>query len=333
MIGSLQMNLFSLIASRIEGTVVDEETGQPIVNAEVYLAHDSEKVNLNVRTGQSIIPYQWEKKTNNQGYFKFDNLIESDYLVCVFKEEYVTVGPFRKEFEYKSRHSLHLEKYRKSLLGIDPGTKGLIHLKEGEIKHFEIKLAREAVVEVRYTMKTHKGIGPVLPIATASTVERGSAFSMNIGAKLYFEDLDQVIPPTKKKIGLVRFENLPGRATVKVEVWALGYPNKTYELRLEKGVTSIVDHILDYTKGPVVYGVIKDKSNGEYIDLASIYLYDSMNNQIRTYSNFNGEYWLGGFISGDIIIKIRFQIPSKSKEDILTFNIKQNEIRELNLEY
>ena len=155
---------------------------------------------------------------------------------------------------------------------------------------------------------------------------------MNIGAKLYFDDLDQsAIPPTEKKLGLARFENLPGGTTVKVEVWALGYPGKTYEVQLEKGTTSIVDHVLDYTKGPVIYGVIKDKTITDYFPQASVSITDSLNNVILTETDFKGEYWLGGFIAGNVTLEIF--IPFKRKKDIMHLNISQNEIRELNLEY
>jgi hypothetical protein len=179
-------------------------------------------------------------------------------------------------------------------------------------------------------------------LRTPKKKDRRKNFPLNIGARLYSMDLELYntgksrleisgIPPSYKEAGLVRFENMPAGLTGKVEVWALGYPDKTYQVQLEKGKTMIIEHILDYTKGPVIHGVIKNKTTGEIIINVSIFLYDSMNNEISTDTNYNGEYWLGGFIPGDV--KISISKVEKGIKEILHLNIGANEIRELNLEY
>jgi hypothetical protein len=137
--------------------------------------------------------------------------------------------------------------------------------------------------------------------------------------------------PSKKDVGLVQFNNLEGGAFVKVLVMAKGYPHKTYEVQLEKGKTSIVNHILDYSVGPVIHGVIKDKTTGEFMDFESVALTDSSNKDILTDTNYKGEYWIGGFQPGNVTLEIH--LPFKRIKDTINLNIAQNEIRELNLEY
>lgn len=342
-----QSDSFALITSRIEGKVVDEDTLEPIPGAEVYLAHDRTKVNLNIEKGNTVIPYDWVKITDENGYFKYDNLIKSEYLICVEKKGYTSIGPFRKGLAEESERPIWRDR---SIRLVKPGTKGIIYLKEGEIKYFEIKLAKDSALEIHYILKTPKGVGPlpalIRPYKRSMWSElppnMRSHLPLNIGARLYSKDLEPYnigisrldingIPPSYRASGLVRFENLPAGLTGEVKVWALGYPDKTYPVQLEKGKTSIIEHILDYTKGPVIHGVIKDKTTGETIRNVSIFLYDSMNNEISTDTNYNGEYWLGGFMPGHVNISI--SKVEKGIKDILNLNIGANEIRELNLEY
>lgn len=327
-IGLCQVNLFSLITSRIEGTVLDEETGLPIEGAEVYLVHD-EDIEWEMIREKEFQPYQWEQKTGKNGYFKYDNLIHSVYFIWIYKEGYATVGPFQKELVDQAK-AVDREDIR-TIHGIKPGTPGLIYLNEGEIKHYKIKLAREAVVEIHYIMKTTKGEGPLPPMFYSSIKGDKIALS-NMSALLHSNDPDiPVIYPSKKDVGLVQFNNLEGGGFAKVEVMAKGYPHKTYEIQLENGKTSIINHILDYSVGPVIYGVIKDKITGEFMDFDMVALTDSANKEILTATNDKGEYWLGGFQPGNVTVEI--YIPFKRIEDSINLNIAQNEIRQLNLEY
>jgi hypothetical protein len=334
-----QSNVFPLVTSRIEGRVVDEDTLEPIPRAEVYLAHDRAKVNLNIEKGNIVRPYDWVKITDENGYFRYDNLIKSEYLICVEKKGYTSIGPFRKGLDDNSERPIWRDR---SIRLVKPGTKGIIYLKEGEIKYFEIKLAKDAALEIHYILKTPKGVGPLPALRTPNKTSMRSKIPLNIGARLYSKDFEPYnignsrldiygIPPSYEEAGLVRFVNLPAGLTGKVEVWALGYPRKTYKVQLEKGKTLIIEHILDYTKGPVIYGVIKEKSTGEIIDNLSIYLSDSLNNKIRTITNYNGEYWFGGFMPGNV--KLSIYDTTIGIDDNHYLNIGPNEIRELNIEY
>jgi len=334
-----QSDSFPLITSRIEGRVVDEDTLEPIPGAEVYLAHDQSKVNLNIVNGNTVIPYDWVKISDENGYFRYDNLIKSEYLICIEKKGYTSIGPFRKGLGENSEWTGWRDR---SIRLVKPGTKGIIYLKEGEIKYFEIKLAKDAALEIHYILKTPQGVEPLPGLRSPDKKSMWSKFPLNIEAQLYSKDLEPYntgksrleifgIPPSYKEAGLVRFENLPAGLTGEVKVWALGYPNKKYQVQLEKGKTLIIEHILDYTKGPVIHGIIKNKTTGEIIVNVSIYLSDSSNNKIRTITNYNGEYWFGGFMPGDVnmsVSKVEMGI-----KDNLHLNIGANEIRELNLEY
>jgi len=305
----------------------------------VYLAHDRTKVNLNIEKGNAVIPYDWVKITDANGYFKYDNLIKSEYLICVEKKGYTSIGPFRKGLAEESERPIWRDR---SIRLVKPGTKGIIYLKEGEIKYFEIKLAKDSALEIHYILKTPKGVGPLPGLRSPDKTSPWNSFPLNIEAQLYSKDFEPYnignsrldiygIPPSYKEAGLVRFENLPAGLTGKVKVWALGYPNKTYQVQLEKGKTMIIEHILDYTKGPVIHGIIKNKTTGEIIDNLSIFLSDSLNNEIRTITNYDGEYWFGGFMPGNV--KLTIYDTTIGIDDKHFLNIGQNEIRELNLEY
>jgi hypothetical protein len=334
-----QSDSFPLITSRIEGRVVDEDTLEPIPGAEVYLAHDRSKVNLNIVNGNTVIPYDWVKISDENGYFRYDNLIKSEYMICIEKKGYTTIGTFRKELDDRSEW---WKLQDRSIRMVKPGTKGIIYLKEGEIKYFEIKLAKDATLEIQYILKTSKGEDLLPALLMPIKKLDWPSFPWNIGARLYSKALEHYdtrtsqldkygMGPTYKEAGLVRFENLPAGLTGRVEVWALGYPDKTYQVQLEKGKTLIIEHILDYTKGPVIHGVIKDKSTGEIIDNLTIFLYDSLNNEIHTETNYDGEYWLGGFMPGNV--KLSVLDSTIGIDDKHYLNIGPNEIRELNLEY
>jgi hypothetical protein len=114
-----------LITSRIEGVVVDYDTGAVIIGAEVRLFH----VNSIGGRNPKITTY-------NDGRFRFDDLRQGEYCISVYKEGYELYGPLtRQELEEEDERNvtpypLSYFKLRKT------SVKDRIYLKEGEIKHF-----------------------------------------------------------------------------------------------------------------------------------------------------------------------------------------------------
>lgn len=319
--GLFEVTLFSLITSRIEGVVIDFDTGAVIIGAEVKLiAITSIKIkNPNI-------------KTFNDGRFRFDDLRQGQYYISVYKEGYAYYGP-DYIFLNKGVHPLP-KRMIPSKVGIDFNSDvDCITLKEGEIKHLKVTLRKEAILEIHYTRKTSSGIEPLMS-EYGPEYDFPELFS-NFGATLFLEKpSSSVLRPTTKSIGKAIFENLHGDQTVKVKVFTEGYPDTTYEVNLEYGEKTIIDHVLDFTKAPVIHGFLKEKSTGKPYKGSSISITDSNNNWISTDVDKNGEFWLGGFSPGRIRFSILFQSGRRDAErETLYLEIGLNEIRELNLEY
>jgi hypothetical protein len=143
-VGLFEAKLFSLITSRIEGVVVDYDTGAVIIGAEVQLFHVSYKTVSNPKT-----------KTFNDGRFIFDDLQQGEYYISVYKEGYELYGPFTRE-ELEEDKSIQFPPPLSIIKLITNPIKGRIYLKEGEVKHFKISLRKEAIVEVLFSKKRNK---------------------------------------------------------------------------------------------------------------------------------------------------------------------------------
>jgi hypothetical protein len=324
--GLSQVNLFPFIASRIEGNVVDRDTGMPIVDAQAYLLYDEDYLFKAYSQLKQHLKFEWDKKTDKNGFFRFDNLPKGEYYVCIYREGYEYYGPIRKVPDYVHKDSLERDP---DIRFISRNIKGRIYLKEGEIKHLKIKLAKEAVLEINFTRKTPKGTEP-LASSYLPKFNHPSVLT-NFGANLKLKDVEPLfeVNPSKKEIGRVVFGNLPGGETVKVYAWAEGYPNAYYDVILESGKKKVVNHVLDYTVGPVVHGILKDKLTGKPHSNAYVCIV-KLRKGVCAYSDYNGEFWLGGFMPGENKLYISLK---NGKQDTLTLNVKTDEILELNLKY
>ena len=137
--------------------------------------------------------------------------------------------------------------------------------------------------------------------------------------------------PSKKDIGIMSFKSLPPGYTVWALVVAEGYPDKQYFITLEEGKTHIIDHLLDFTTGQVIHGIITGKKSGKPLVGAMISIYSLEVKRMGCWAqtDCNGEYWLGGFIPGKYMI----DISSSVGEDIMfQLEIKENQKLEINRE-
>jgi hypothetical protein len=123
-----------MITSRIQGTVTDINTGEPIWGAKVILLYSYNYAD--------VYDKKYEIGTDIKGFFRFHFLQKGIYRLLVYKEGYADFGPFFKAqlddiLNSKGRRS------NPRLLGlsvvIEAFEKEKIFLQEGEIKHVTIR--------------------------------------------------------------------------------------------------------------------------------------------------------------------------------------------------
>ncbi len=309
-----QFNLYSLITSRVEGTVVDKDTGEIIKNARVVLYGLNQYAALKDAWGKIK-----RVKTNDKGYFRFDDLKKGKYLFCIYREGYAFFGP---TLEYKtsdSLGSLMSESNGATFENVDG-----FYLKEGQIKHFKIKLEKEAILEIKVLIKTPNGTYPVEKEKSCFVVELIISDS-NIS---YISE-DQFSYDN----GISRLKSLPGGKMIRLKIVPeeYGYPEKDFEVSLEKAKTTRVEYVLDFTIGQVVHGFIRGKETGKPLENFSIYIGRENREETRAVTDKNGEFWIGGLESGKNIVFIFSGLYNIRDKFYIT--IQPNEKIELNKEY
>jgi hypothetical protein len=315
---------FPEVTSRIQGVVKDFNTGEPIGGATLILLYSSDYSNDFVKH------YEWF--TDDKGSFRFSLLKKGFYYLCVYKKGYADFGPF---FEYEFKVAAH-SSYDTSTFTVKRSSheNHKILLKEGEIKHVEIKLKKEAIIEIKFNRKTMNGIEPltfeIFPGYTHP--EALTNFSADIS---FVEDKNKTIwsEAAKKDVGIIVFKSLPPGYKVRVNVRASGYPSKMYNITLEEGKTHIIDHLLDFTTGQVVYGIITDKNTGKpligvRISLSKIGI---ERESIYFHTDSTGKYWLGGFSPGKY--RMYITLTSSGKEIFIPLEIKENQKIEINRQF
>jgi hypothetical protein len=320
-----QSNLFTMITSRIQGTVTDINTGEPIWGANVIL--------LYCERSDGVCDKKYGTFTDIKGFFQFHFLQKGIYRLLVYNEGYADFGPF-----FKTELDEILNSKRRSnpcLRGlsvvIEAFEKEKIFLQEGDIKHVTIELKKEAILEIRFNKKTKDGIEPLY-----YELFPGIKTTDNFGAMVSIQDdkYAKTLPvPYKKDIGIMIFKGLPPGYTVWAWVGAKGYPDKSYYITLEEGKTHIIDHLLDFTTGQVIHGVLTEKQSGKPLvgAIISIRNLEVEKQGCWTQTDCNGEYWLGGFIPGKYMMDIS---PLSVGEDIMfKLEINENQKLEINREF
>lgn len=305
-----QVNLISLITSRIEGTVLDAENELPILNAKIALFKCTfTDIGISCDMIRHI-------ETDSNGKFKFDDILQGKYFLSVFKEGFAAFGPL---FNY---YKIFVSLSYSGPMGSAVCTKNpdeikRFNIKKGQINHFMIKMEKEAILKVNIIQKLPNGI-EISPKALNRIIVKHHDF--------LDKDLDYIgIYPAGYQSLYFR------KGLVSVEIWPLGYPLKSFEnILLQSGETTTIDYILDYTKGQVLHGFIKDKLSKDPLNLVKIVLSDPVTHIIaaNTVTDKDGEFLIGGIEPGKYNLWISYSRTKEiDHEEII--EIKQNEKKEI----
>ena len=212
-----QLNLYSLITSRVEGVVKDKETNLPLKDVVVGLF-----------VYKGVVSFATAKtKTDENGYFVFNDLRKGEYFVGCFKEGYASFSPSYLASEINPKEHL-----------------SLFYLKEGQIKYFEIEMKKGGKIKIIINKKDENGISGF----------KGIEFF--ISKKSYRDDLrtdffwNQVCQVKTDDTGIIIVDGLfPGEV---YNVWANsikvdGFPRFSQEVLIKKNETVEVTHLYDYT--------------------------------------------------------------------------------------
>jgi len=142
----LSLNLSAFTSSKVEGIVVDEDTGEPIEGANVYLRAAFPKY-LTVKHEM-----EWETSTDSEGYFKFDikQNLKRLHLICYIQVKKRGYIPFIPKYYFK-----YLKKKAKA------DVFRVFEISEGVIKHVRIKLKRGGIIKGKFKAKDSEGIFPL----------------------------------------------------------------------------------------------------------------------------------------------------------------------------
>jgi len=130
---SCNLKLFSYISSRVRGIAVDKESNVVIENVDVFL--------IRYKSDDVFPLIVAQTKTNNKGYFQFDDLRKGTYFIECSKAGYATFSP---------GYYLRLPDPQEYI--------NIFQLNEGQVKHFEIKMEKDGKLKVIINKKDDQGI-------------------------------------------------------------------------------------------------------------------------------------------------------------------------------
>jgi hypothetical protein len=314
----IPLNLFSWISSRIEGTIVDEETGAPIINALVSLYMCKSDGDREYYTEEIDNVPDNRVETDRNGKFVFNDLKNGEYFLQVFKEGYAAVGPrvnYDWIYEGIGRLGIRLNyQYMGNWSHDKPGEIKRFLLKEGQIKHLSIKLEKEAILLVKLFEKTTAGTTP--------RDFRIEAKHSEYVDKLYGNSIDGEFK--SKYLG-------EGKINLRIIIEAGYHDFFVDNIELKKGTTTTIERTCDYTIGQGIFGVITNKLTGQPIVISiCIQKSDYSSNLFCTSTDKSGKFRIGGLDPGKYFLDIDYSDLVYEYEYTEIITLSSNEIKEYN---
>ena len=297
-LGIFQSILYAGISSRVQGNVVDDQTGLPI-----------EGVLVRLNIGGNLLPHidllNWETKTDKKGYFKFD--LEPDeisglvviYLECE-KNGYIRFLP--KYYRQYIKMDFFDEIYR------------VFRLKEGQVKHFNIRLKKGGIIEGTLFKKTSAGTSPLGKSTGALMVLKEKFHSFFKDDNLYF-----TLHYKTDENGKFRIEGIEPFDKYTLSINSFGYRDFEIEnISVQNGQITPLEYTCDMTDQTGIEGIVRVSGKtlwGGTVGIDS----DFNNSEGRRFSYLfyfskNGHYKHLGLIPGIYVISI-----SVTTEDLNNF--------------
>lgn len=301
-IGLCQFRLFPEISSRIEGEIVDKDTGLPIKGAWVNLFACNDPIFIDLCYSESA------QETDNKGKFKFEELRAGQYFLVVAHRSYTVYGPAYELKEYlrggtRSELEEEIPRGLPHTLFENKPERNFI-LAEGEIKHFVIKLERAAELEITSKIKLPSGID----------VYKEEAIVI-----IYDQSGEESLYGISVNNGFFKSRCLPAFGNVVFQYKTDGYAlNQKAGINLRKGQLEKVEIIFDYTIGQTIHGFIKSKEHKFGLPGIHISFYKIGGVVLETSTGRDGEFWLGGMNPGEY--KLVIFAPTGLITEVLTIN-------------
>jgi len=221
--------LFSSINSRVQGQVIDKDTGKPIVGASITL-YDSD-IDL-----KKFL--EWNTTTDKKGHFRID--LEtgpfSQYYVHCSKDGYI---PFLPEYYRKNIKEEYTEEVFR-----------LFTLSEGQIKHLKIELSRGGALSASFYVREDSN---TIPLKNAGVfIRRVKNSDEDIFEDTVFFDI------TYKRVdqyGKTKFDGLEPSTDYYIELIPNGYWTQTIEnISVENNSTNTIEYTIDCVGKATVKG-------------------------------------------------------------------------------
>jgi len=309
--GSCQVNLVPLISSRVDGTVLDKETRQPIAGAKVELI-------IGPGTGVSM-ELSRETVTNAKGYFRFDLSFKvpvTAYFKCE-KEGYIPLIP-----EYYLMHAKE-ELFDKVV--------NLFEIHQGKIKRSIITLEKGGTLKGKVFKRDANGISPFSNL-------RGLLLrSTNPDANLLLDESYYIIAHTGTDTnGEFEIKGIEPYNAYYLKFSPIGYPREEIRgISISQNENPVLEYIIDLTNQTGIKGTVF--LGQKPVDLGEITIRNMSkkvleNKDIGLYIfNKDGTYQFFGVNSGRYEVVVNDSDLGKSYEKRLEVDIVQGETKVLNI--
>jgi hypothetical protein len=265
-----------LIRSRIQGIFRDKETGEPLEGVKVTLFNKSEVEGFFKN---------YETTTGKDGRFIFDQITDGEYIIRGIKSWYATYQPeYKIDKNYGGRNLVEV-----------------LFIKEGEIRHLDIKMERGGQLLAKIFKKDENGISPY------------TDFSAQIGYRTG-DTIDDIFTLYGIRIGGEFFaDGLPASNRYTLSVNAVefeGYPEFETNFEIKKGETTIIEHNFDFTDNTGVTGVIY--LDNEPVEHATLYLEDTKSHVVADATVYTGnKYTFKNIMPGNYTLRVYFDKDEK----------------------